>query len=60
MTDSQNRPDFSQGWGVAGFITALAVGAFALAGFIKKSTFHSPNDPTGPSASAESPAPAQH
>ncbi|HUQ81684.1 MAG TPA: hypothetical protein VM076_11120 [Gemmatimonadaceae bacterium] len=37
---------FSQGWPVAIFITALAVGSFALAGFIHKRTFRSPNDVT--------------
>ena len=37
---------FSQGWGFAAFITALAFGSFALAGFIHKKTFRSPNDVT--------------
>lgn len=48
MTSPSDRPNFSQGWGFAGFITALAVGAWILAGVIKKNTFHSPNDPLGP------------
>jgi hypothetical protein len=52
MSNSSDKPNFSQGWGVAGFITALAIGAFILAGVIKKNTFHSPNDPTGPTPEA--------
>ncbi len=59
MTASSNRPNFSQGWGFAGFITALAVGLWVLAGVIKKNTFHSPNDPLGPvpeAAAAHAPA----
>jgi hypothetical protein len=39
---------FSQGWPFAAFITALAFGSFALAGFIHKKTFHSPNDVSAP------------
>jgi hypothetical protein len=35
---------------MAGFITALAIGSYLLAGYIKQSTYHSPNDPTAPSA----------
>lgn len=52
MSTSSDKPNFSQGWGVAGFITALAIGAFILAGVIKKNTFHSPNDPLGPAPEA--------
>lgn len=52
MSTSSDKPNFSQGWGIAGFITALAVGAFILAGVIKKNTFHSPNDPLGPTPEA--------
>jgi hypothetical protein len=37
---------FSQGWPVALFITALAVGSFVTAGLIHKRTFRSPNDVT--------------
>jgi hypothetical protein len=37
---------FSQGWPVALFITALAVGSFVMAGVIHKRTFRSPNDVT--------------
>ena len=39
---------FSQGWGFAAFITALAFGSFALAGYIHKKTFRSPNDVSAP------------
>lgn len=56
MSSATGKPNFSQGWGVAGFITALAVGAFVLAGVIKRNTFHSPNDALGPSASQGEPA----
>jgi hypothetical protein len=60
MTRSSDTPNFSQGWGVAGFITALALGAFILAGVIKKNTFRSPNDPLGPPPAADaSHAPAE-
>jgi hypothetical protein len=48
MSSTSDKPNFSQGWGFAGFITALAIGAWVLAGVIKKNTYHSPNDPTGP------------
>ena len=43
-------------------ITAMAVGAFLLAGYIKSRTFHSPNDVTAPTrGSAEhAPAAAEH
>jgi hypothetical protein len=37
---------FSQGWPLALFVTALAVGAFATAGMIHKRIFRSPNDVT--------------
>jgi hypothetical protein len=39
---------FSRGWGFAAFITALAFGSFALAGFVHKKTFKSPNDVSAP------------
>ena len=39
---------FSQGWPFAAFITALAFGSFALAGYIHKKTFRSPNDVLAP------------
>jgi len=37
---------FSQGWPIAIFVTALAVGAFVTAGVIHNRTFRSPNDVT--------------
>lgn len=40
--------NFNQGWGVAAFITLLAVAGFATAYTIKQRTFHSPNDVTAP------------
>ena len=40
--------NFSQGWGFAAFITLLAFGSFALAGYIHMKTFKSPNDVTAP------------
>jgi hypothetical protein len=53
MADRRIEGNFSQGWGVAAFIGLLAIGAFTLAGVIKKNTFHSPNDVTAPAAQAE-------
>lgn len=53
MADRRIEPNFSQGWGYAAFIVLLVIGAFSLAGVIKKSTFHSPNDVLAPAASAE-------
>jgi hypothetical protein len=38
--------NFSRGWGVALFITALVVGAFTTAGLIHKKTYRSPRDVT--------------
>jgi hypothetical protein len=37
---------FSQGWPIAIFITALAVGSFVTAGLIHKRTFRAPTDVT--------------
>jgi hypothetical protein len=49
--------NFDQGWPFAIFITALAIGLFALAGVIKKNTFQDPTDPivhgSSPAANAE-------
>jgi hypothetical protein len=53
MAERRIEGNFSQGWGVAAFIVMLAVGAFVSAGVIKCRTYHSPNDPVAPSASAE-------
>lgn len=56
--------NFNQGWGIAALITLLAAAGFATAFTINKRTYHSPNDVTAPTGSAEShapaPAPAKH
>ncbi len=52
MSNQTSKPDFSQGWGIAGLITAMAVGAFLLAGYIKSSTYRNPRDQTAPGSSA--------
>ena len=44
--DKRIEGSFSQGWPMALFITALAVGSFVMAGVIHKRTFRSPNDVT--------------
>ena len=49
MVESRKDANFSQGWGTAAFIVALAVGAFVVAGLIKKNTYHDPTDPMSPS-----------
>ncbi len=51
MSQNTSKPDFSQGWGIAGLITAMAVGAFLLAGYIKSSTYRNPTDQTAPGSS---------
>lgn len=53
MEDRRIEGNFSQGWGIAAFITALAVAAFVAAGIIKAKTFVSPNDPLSPKPAAE-------
>jgi hypothetical protein len=58
MAPTTDTPNFSQGWPIAGLITAMAVGSFLLAGYIKSTTFRSPNDPTGPAPAAAEHAPA--
>ncbi|MGQ0766650.1 MAG: hypothetical protein ACT4OZ_13410 [Gemmatimonadota bacterium] len=60
MQEKGSGAEFSRGWGFAGFIAMLAIGSFALAGIIKKTTFHSPNDPLGGSGSAEKTEQAAH
>jgi hypothetical protein len=45
-TDRRIEGNFSQGWPVALFITALVAGAFFTAGMIHKKTFRSPRDVT--------------
>ena len=47
-TNRRIEGNFSQGWGMALFITLLAVGAFATAGFIHKQTYHHPRDVSAP------------
>lgn len=59
MAERRKDANFSQGWGFAGFITALAVGAFVAAGALKSSTYLPPTDPLAPSkARAEAHGPA--
>ncbi|MGQ0537308.1 MAG: hypothetical protein ACT4R6_00040 [Gemmatimonadaceae bacterium] len=48
MQDRRIEGNFSQGWGVAGLITLLAIALFVTAGLVKRNTFRSPNDPLGP------------
>lgn len=50
MADRRIDGNFSQGWGIAAFITALAVGSFVTAGIIKQRTYQPPSDPTAPSS----------
>jgi hypothetical protein len=45
-TNKRIEGNFSQGWPMALFITALAVGSFATAGYIHKKTFRAPTDVT--------------
>jgi hypothetical protein len=47
-TNRRIEGNFSQGWGMALFITLLVVGAFAVAGFIHKTTYRHPRDVTAP------------
>ena len=62
--DRRVEGSFSQGWPMALFITALAVGSFVTAGLIHNRTFRSPNDVTaayekeGAAAAAHEAAPA--
>jgi hypothetical protein len=59
MATPSDTPNFSQGWGIAGLITALAVSGFLFAGYLKRSTFESPNDPlAGSTGQAADHAPA--
>ena len=44
--DKRVEGSFSQGWGIAIFITALVVASFVGAGMIHRATFRSPNDVT--------------
>lgn len=53
MEDRRIEGNFSQGWGIAGFIVLLAVAAFVGAGLLKRSTYHPPTDPLAPAARAQ-------
>ena len=44
--DRRIEANFSKGWGMAAFITALVLAAFATAGFIHIKTFRHPRDTT--------------
>jgi hypothetical protein len=57
MAAGRKDANFSQGWGIATLITAMAVGAFVLAGAINRRTYVPPTDPLAPN-SGESHAPA--
>jgi hypothetical protein len=46
--DRRIEGNFSQGWGMALFITALVLGAFVAAGTIHKRTYSHPRDVTAP------------
>jgi len=43
----------AQGWGVAAFIVALALGCTFAAHYIHERTFRSPNDPAAPVTTSE-------
>ena len=43
----------SQGWGVAAFIVALALGCTFAAYYIHERTYRSPNDPAAPVTTSE-------
>lgn len=50
MAAGRKDANFSQGWGIATLVTAMAVGAFVLAGAIKSRTYVPPTDPMRPSS----------
>ena len=58
MAEARKEANFSQGWGVATFITALAIAGFVIAGTIKAKTYHNPTDPTAPSSARAEEAPS--
>jgi hypothetical protein len=60
MEDRRIEGNFSQGWGIAGFIVLLAVAAFVTAGLIKQNTFHAPVDALGAPPTAAPAAEAKH
>ena len=43
----------AQGWGVAAFIVALALGLTLTAHYIHERTYRSPNDPAAPVTNSE-------
>lgn len=53
MAAGRKEANFSQGWGIATLITAMAVGAFVLAGVVNKRTYVPPTDPMAPSTARE-------
>lgn len=59
MSGRRIEGKFNEGWGIAAFVTLLAVAGFATAYTMKQRTWHSPNDVTAPtSGGADSHAPA--
>jgi len=60
MAAGRKEANFSQGWGFAGLITAMAVGAFVLAGVINSRTYTPPTDPMAPSTGAAHAPAADH
>ena len=58
MSGRRIEGNFSQGWGVATFITLLAAAGFVTAFMVNRRTHYSPNDITAPVSGAESHAPA--
>jgi len=52
MAAGRKEAYFSQGWGIATLITAMAVGAFVLAGAINRKTYIPPTDPLAPNTGA--------
>ena len=58
-TNRRIEGNFSQGWGVALFVTALVAGAFLTAGMIHKRTFRSPRDVTAEYRKQEKPKGAE-
>ena len=52
MEDRRIEGNFSQGWGIAGLITLLAVAAFIGAGVINRKTHRAPTDPLAPAPKA--------
>lgn len=60
MAAGRKEANFSQGWGIAAMITAMAVGAFVLAGAINKKTYIPPTDPMAPSTGRDHAPAAEH